>query len=45
MTISFIFPKDADKERVNSKSDNIKFTLYNNANEVVDELFQNINTI
>ena len=43
IAISFISPKDVDKEGVmNSKSDNIKFTLCNNANEVVDELFESL---
>ena len=38
--INFIFSKTAEEERVmHSKSDNIKFMYYNEANEVVDKLF------
>ena len=41
--INFISSKDAEKERVmHSKSDNIKFTSYNNANKVVYELFDSL---
>ena len=37
---NFIAYKDAEKDRVmHSKSDNRKFMSYNDANEVVDELF------
>ena len=37
---NFISSKDVDEERVMySKSDNIKFMLYDNANDVVNEIF------
>ena len=40
IAISFISSKDANEERVmHSKSDNVEFMLYDNANEVVSELF------
>ena len=40
IAVSSISPNDVDEQHVmQSKSDNIKFTLYNNANKVVDELF------
>ena len=43
VTINFISSKDAKEERVmHSRSDNVKLTSYNDANEVVDELFRNI---
>ena len=43
MTINFISSKDAEEERVmRSKCDNIKFTSYNDANKVVDKLFQSL---
>ena len=38
---NFISSKDVEKERVmQSRSDNIKFTSYNDADEVADELFE-----
>ena len=42
--INFIYSKrDAEKERVmHSRSDNIKFTSYNDANETADELFETL---
>ena len=41
MAISFIFSKDAEEERLmHSRSNNISFTFYNDANEVVDEHFE-----
>ena len=41
IAINFIYSKDAEEEHVmHSKSNNIKFTSYNDANEVVDELFE-----
>ena len=41
IAINSISTKDAEEENVmHSKSDNIKFTSYNDANEVVDELFK-----
>ena len=41
ITINFIPSKYAEEERViNSSSSNIKFTPYNDANDVVDELFK-----
>ena len=40
IAINFIISKDNEEEhKMHSKSDNIKFTLYNDVNEVVDELF------
>ena len=43
ITINFISSKDVEEERViHSSSDNIKFTSYNDANEVVDELFESL---
>ena len=37
IAINFISSKDAEEERVmHSRSDNIKFASYNDANEVVD---------
>ena len=41
MAINFISSKDNDEERVmHSKSDNIEFLIYVNANEVIEELFE-----
>ena len=41
IAVNFISSKDVDEERVmHSKSDNIEFMSYDNANEVVDELFE-----
>ena len=41
ITINFISLKEVEKERViHSRSGNIKFTSYNDVNEVVDELFE-----
>ena len=41
--INFIFFKDVDDELVmHSKSDNIEFMPYHNANEVVNELFRSL---
>ena len=43
IAINFFPPKDDEEERVmHSKSNNIKLTLYDNANEVVDELFESL---
>ena len=43
ISINFIFSKDGEEERVmHSKSNNIEFMLYDNANEVVDELFKSL---
>ena len=45
LTIAFNFAssKDAEEERVmHSRNDNIKFASYNDANEVVDELFESL---
>ena len=45
ITIHFISSKDAEEEYVmHSRSDNIKFTSYNDANEVVDELFESLHS-
>ena len=41
IVINFISSKYVDEERVmHSKSNNIEFMLYDNANEVVNEIFQ-----
>ena len=41
ITIKSISSKDVEKERVmHSKCNNVKFTSYNEANEVVDKLFE-----
>ena len=41
IAINFISLKDAEEERViHSRSNNIKFISYNDANEVVDKLFE-----
>ena len=46
IAINFIFSKNAEKEYVmHSKGDNIKFTSYNDANKVVDELFDSLISI
>ena len=38
--MNFISAKDAEEEHViHSRSDNVKFTSYNDVNGVVDELF------
>ena len=43
IVITFISSKDAEEERVmHSSSDNIKFTSYNDVNEVADELFESL---
>ena len=43
--INFISSKDVDEERLmRSKSGNIEFMLYDNANEVVNELFQSLHS-
>ena len=43
IAINFISSKDVEEERVmRSSRNNIKFTSYNDANEVVDELFESL---
>ena len=43
IAINFISSKDAEEERVmHSRNSNIKFTSYNDANEVVDKLFESL---
>ena len=43
IAINLISSKDAEEERVmHSKSDNIKFMSYNDANEGVNELFESL---
>ena len=43
IAINFTYSKDVEEEHVmHSRSDNIKLTSYNNANEVVDELFESL---
>ena len=45
MHLNFIFSKDdEEKHMMHPKSDNIKLTSYNNANEIVDELFEPIHS-
>ena len=45
MAINFIFSKGTEEERVmHPKSENIKFTSYNDANEIVDELFESLHS-
>ena len=39
--ISFIFSKDSNEEQlIHSKSDNINVMTYNNANEIIEEIFE-----
>ena len=43
IAINFIFSNDTEDERVmHSMSNNIKFTSYKHANEVVSELFESL---
>ena len=43
IAISFHFFKNVEEEHImHSKNNNIKFTSYNNAKEVVDELFESL---
>ena len=43
IAINFISSKDVAEERVTqSSSDNIKFTLHSDANEIVDEFFKSL---
>ena len=43
VAINFISFTDVDEKRVmHSRSDNIKFTSYNDANEVIDKLFESL---
>ena len=43
IAINFISSKDVDEERVmHSKSNNIEFMPYDNANEVLNELFESL---
>ena len=45
IAINFTSSKDAEEEHVmNSRSNNIKFTSYNDAYEVVDELFESLHS-
>ena len=45
IAINFFSSKDDEEERVmHSKSDNVRSTYYNDANEVVDELFNSLNS-
>ena len=45
IVINFISSKDAEEERVmHSRSHIIKFTSYNDANEVANELFESLGT-
>ena len=41
--IDFISSKDNDKEgAIHSKSDNIEFMIYNNADEIIEEFFESL---
>ena len=43
IAINFFSSKDAEEERVmHARSDNIKFTSYNDANEVIDKFFESL---
>ena len=43
IAINFFFPKDYHEDRVmHSKSDNIEFLIYDNANDVADELYESL---
>ena len=43
IAINFISSKDSEEERVmHSSSDNIKFTTYSNANDVIENLFKSL---
>ena len=43
IAINFISSKDVEEERVmHSKSNNIEFMLYENANEVFDKIFESL---
>ena len=45
IAINFISSKDAEEEHVmHSRSNNIKFISYNDASEVVDELFESLHS-
>ena len=45
IAINFISSKHTEEERVmHSSSDNIKFTSYNDANEVANELFESLHS-
>ena len=41
--MNFVFSKDTeDKRAIHSTSDNVKFTPYDDANKVVNELFESL---
>ena len=45
LTIAIIFISSKDSQEqvvIHSRSDNIKFTSYNNANEIIDELLESL---
>ena len=43
IAINFIFSKDADEELVmHSKNNNTEFMTYDNADDIVDELFESL---
>ena len=45
MAINFIFSKDTEEKRaMHPKRDSIKFTPYNDANEIVDDLFESLHS-
>ena len=43
MAINFISSKDINEEQImHSKSDNIEFTTYDNADEIIEEIFESL---
>ena len=43
IAINFISPKDTDEEHImNSKNDNIELMIYDNADEVIEKLFESL---
>ena len=42
IAINFISSKDVEARVMHSRSDNVKYTSYNDVNEVVDELFESL---
>ena len=42
IAINFISSEDVEARLMHSRSDNVKYTSYNDVNEVVDELFESL---
>ena len=42
IAINFISSKDVEARVMHSRNDNVKYTSYNDVNEVVDELFESL---